>query len=145
MCKTQTRGKDEKKNYFYCSSNYVYDGDAMKWTKLANTLRLRLALRVVYADAALAKREAEKSATSSVGFLEEASDDAKIVSTAISLMNPLYEQAYSWGEERMSATMDSYLNGLKDPRLDKYFKEAADGGYHGVRKALRAEAAKGLS
>lgn len=114
--------------------DYVYSGDAMKWTQLANTLRLRLALRVVYADPTLAKTEAEKSAASTVGFLESASDDAEIVSTSISLMNPLYEQAYSWGEERMSATMDSYLNGLNDPRLSKYFKEAGEGGYHGVRQ-----------
>ena len=57
-------------------------------------------------------------------------------------MNPLYEQAYSWGEERMSATMDSYLNGLKDPRLSKYFKEAADGGYHGVRQGADVNADK---
>jgi hypothetical protein len=122
--------------------DYVYEGDALKWTKLANTLRLRLALRVVYADPTLAKQEAEKSAASAVGFLENASDDAKIVSTAISLMNPLYEQAYSWGEERMSATMDAYLNGLKDPRLSKYFKAAGDGGYHGVRQGANVNADK---
>ena len=122
--------------------DYVYEGDALKWTKLANTLRLRLALRVVYVDPTLAKTEGEKSAASPVGFLEAASDDAEIVSTAISLMNPLYEQAYSWGEERMSATMDSYLNGLKDPRLSKYFKEAADGGYHGVRQGADVNADK---
>ena len=118
------------------SFDYIYNGDATKWVKFANTLRLRLALRVVYVDETLAKQEGEKALSSSVGFLEKSSEQAKIENTAITLMNPLYEQASSWNEERMSASMDAYMNGYNDPRLGKYFKEAATGGYHGVRLGI---------
>ncbi|MCD7901492.1 MAG: SusD/RagB family nutrient-binding outer membrane lipoprotein [Bacteroides sp.] len=38
----------------------VYSGDATKWVKFANTLRLRLALRVRFADPSLAEAEAKK-------------------------------------------------------------------------------------
>lgn len=114
--------------------DYIYQGDATKWAKFANTLRLRLALRVVYADAALAQQEGEKALSSSIGFLEQASDQAKI--SGITIMNPLWEQAYSWSEERMGASMDAYMNGYGDPRLSKYFTAADDGGYHGVRLGI---------
>ena len=39
----------------------VYGGDAAKWVRFANSLRLRLAMRVSYADPTLAREEAEKS------------------------------------------------------------------------------------
>ena len=39
----------------------IYGGDVAKWRKLANSLRLRLALRVRYADATLAPGSAERS------------------------------------------------------------------------------------
>ena len=112
----------------------VYDGDVAKWVKFANTLRLRLALRVVYADAALAQQEGEKSLSNTIGFLETADDRACM--KGITMMNPLYEQAYNWNEERMSASMDSYMNGYSDPRRSAYFKAAGDGKYHGVRLGI---------
>lgn len=115
--------------------DYIYQGDAVRWAKFANTLRLRLAMRVVYANAALAQQEAEKSVNSTVGFLEEANDRAVV--SGITMMNPIYEQAYSWNEERMSASMDAYMNGYNDPRLAVYFKPAADDNkYHGVRLGI---------
>ena len=44
---------DESKES-YGSADLMYQGDVEKWRKFANSLRLRLALRVRYADAALA-------------------------------------------------------------------------------------------
>ena len=120
----------------------IFGGDVMKWTKMANTLRLRLALRVVYADAALAQAEAEKSAASPVGFIEEA--DSRVQYNGLpnaAAVNPIWQQAYEWNENRMSAPMDSYLNGYKDPRLSVYFVAAADGKYHGVRQGVFADGA----
>lgn len=111
--------------------DYIYQGDASKWAKLANTLRLRLALRIAYADTKLAQQEAEKSAQSLVGFLERPEERATV--SGITIVNPLWEQGESWNEERMSAAMDSYLNGYGDPRVSKYFRAAGDGKFHGVR------------
>ncbi len=113
------------------SFDKIYQGNVDKWVRLANTLRLRLALRIVYVNPSLAKSEGEKALSSSVGFLSDASDRATI--SGIGILNPLWEQAYSWNEERMNASMDAYLNGYDDPRRAAWFTTCADGKYHGVR------------
>lgn len=119
--------------------DYVYGGDARKWVKFANTLRLRLAMRVVYADAELARAEAEKSIANPIGVMTDSKDIAALQHSAeLVYHHPLHEIAYNFngGEIRMGATMDSYMNGYKDPRLSAYFKPAVSGGYHGVRLGI---------
>ena len=114
----------------------VYEGNVARWVKFANTLRLRLALRVVYADAALAQREAEKSAACPLGFIETAAERAQLMHGRLTYFHPNYDIAYNFnsGEVRMGATMDCYMNGYSDPRLAAYFVPAAsDNKYHGVR------------
>ena len=114
----------------------VYEGDVARWVKFANTLRLRLALRVVYADAALAQREAEKSAASPLGFIETPAERAQLLHGRLTYFHPNYDIAYNFnaGEVRMGATMDCYMNGYSDPRLAAYFVPASnDNKYHGVR------------
>ncbi len=114
----------------------VYDGNVANWVRFANTLRLRLALRVVYADPVLAKEQAEKAAANSVGFIESADQRAVLLHSKLNYYHPNYDMAYNFnaGEIRMSAAMDSYMNGYNDPRRAKYFVAAkADGKYHGVR------------
>ena len=114
----------------------VYEGNVLRWVKFANTLRLRLAMRVVYADPALAQREAEKSAACTLGFIETAADRAQLLHGRLTYFHPNYDIAYNFnaGEVRMGATMDCYMNGYNDPRLAAYFVPASnDNKYHGVR------------
>jgi len=121
--------------------DYVYSGNVTKWVKFANTLRLRLAMRVVYANPALAKIEAEKSIANPIGVITSAADRAMLQhSSMLTYFHPLYEIAYSFnaGEARMGATMECYMKGYTDPRLPVYFKPAtADGAYHGVRLGMQ--------
>jgi len=97
--------------------DHIYEGDVVNWIKFANTLRLRLAMRVVYADEQLAKTEAEKSAAHPFGFISNANERAALQHSLINYYHPLYEIAYDFnaGEARMSASMDSYMNGYNDP------------------------------
>ena len=114
----------------------VYEGNVTRWVKFANTLRLRLALRVAYANPGLAQREAEKSAACTVGFIETVSDRAQLQHGRLTYFHPNYDMAYNFnaGEVRMGASMDSYMNGYSDPRLAAYFVPASnDNKYHGVR------------
>ena len=46
---------------FSDTNDRVYKGDVDKWLRFANTLRLRLALRVSNVDPALAKEQGEKA------------------------------------------------------------------------------------
>lgn len=120
--------------------DHVYGGDAAKWVKFGNTLRLRLALRISYANTDLAQTEAEKSISNPIGVISTANERAALRrSTNLTYFHPLYDIAYNFndGEVRMSASMDAYMNGYNDPRRFAYFKPAsADGEFHGVRLGI---------
>ncbi|MEQ6119127.1 RagB/SusD family nutrient uptake outer membrane protein [Reichenbachiella sp. MALMAid0571] len=119
--------------------DYIYGGDATKWVKFANTLRLRLAIRIAYANPALAQEEAEKSINNPIGLISSPGEAASLKhSSNLTYYHPLYDISYNFndGEARMSASMDSYMNGYEDPRLGAYFTPTEDGGYHGVRLGI---------
>lgn len=107
----------------YGGSDRIYSGDSAKWLTFANSLRLRLAMRIKYVDPARAKAEAEKAV--SAGVMMDNSQNA-FVSVDDVNRNPL-ETITDWGEFRMSATMESILEGYGDPRMPEYFAPAADG------------------
>ncbi len=118
--------------------DYVYGGDATRWVKFANTLRLRLAMRVVYANPGLARQEAEKSINNPIGVIETSNEKASLKHSAdLIYYHPLWEiKDFNGGEARMGATMDAYMNGYADPRRERYFTKAADGQFHGVRLGI---------
>ena len=121
------------------SYDNIYYGNVVNWVKFANTLRLRLAIRIAYADPALAQTEAEKSVNNLFGVINSLNEKAALQHTSnLSYYHPLYEIAYSFnaGEARMSASMDAYLNGYADPRRAAYFTKADDGNFHGVRQGI---------
>ncbi|MFN2396661.1 MAG: SusD/RagB family nutrient-binding outer membrane lipoprotein, partial [Bacteroidales bacterium] len=60
------------------SADLIYGGDVAKWKKLANSLRLRLALRVRYVDAAMAT--SNMSDLSEANLITSSADDAFILS-----------------------------------------------------------------
>ena len=101
----------------------IYNGDPEKWLKFANTLRLRLAIHIKYANPTLAKTEAEKAITD--GVIENNTDNALLAT------NPSSKNGYNvitaWGEFRMSAAMESVLKGYDDPRMPVYYTPAANG------------------
>ena len=67
--------------------DYVYGGDINKWVKFANSLKLRLAMRVSFVDRKLSRQMAEEAIKG--GVIESNADNAtwKYFST---LTNPLY-------------------------------------------------------
>lgn len=110
----------------------VFNGDLTKWVQFANTLRLRLALRVAYADKAMSDTEAAKAMACSFGFLEE---NASLYPGASAWENPLYVIEYNFndGDAKVGATITTYMNAYNDPRREKYFTIGSDNQYHGVR------------
>jgi hypothetical protein len=120
------------------SSDIIFGGNVAKWIKFANTLRLRLALRISAVDPARAKTEAEAAVASGV-MMESPGDDALILrSTKGSDGNGLSIMS-DWNEFRMSASMESVLKGYDDPRMSVYFLPAKNTGtYEGLRNGLTA-------
>jgi hypothetical protein len=115
------------------SHDLIYGGDVDQWLTFANSLRLRLAMRIVYVEPELARQEAEKAVRA--GVMVNNSDNANVLTTVNSLN--FYASITYIDEFRMSASMDSGMTGYNDPRIDDYFDEAAvGGGYEGLRNGL---------
>lgn len=110
----------------------IYGGDFAKWITYANSLKLRLAMRMVYVDGVSAQKYAEEAVRSGVMLVN--ADNAILKSTlGISVFNPIRICWDSYDDIRMSASMESFLTGYSDPRLPKYFQESELGGFHGAR------------
>lgn len=99
----------------------LLDGQYTSWLKLANSLRLRLAVRIAMADPEKAREEARKALDNSFGVFEEHTEIVT-VHTDNGYVNPLGEINCNWGETFMNANMESILNGYEDPRREKFFK-----------------------
>ena len=110
----------------------VFYGNMAKWIAFANTLRLRLATRVAYADEALYQAEAEKALASAAGFIQE---DVVLHPGAGAWENPIYVIEYNFndGDAKAGATIVTYMNSYNDPRRASYFTAGSDGKYYGVR------------
>jgi len=98
----------------------IYGGNLDRWQKFGSSLRLRLAMRVKYVDATLARTQAEKAITEGVIMLNA---DNGWVTTSTDFQNP-YNIISPWAEYRMSADMESFLKGYADPRVAAYFSPA---------------------
>ncbi len=110
----------------------VFYGDATKWIQFANTLRLRMALRVAYADNALYQAQAAAAIANPKGFLSE---NAMLHKGSGAWENPIYVIEYDFndGDAKAGATIITYMNGYRDPRISAYFTAGSDGSYNGVR------------
>ena len=129
---TVLKGKTSEKPFG--AFDLLYAGDVNKWIKFANTLRLRLALRVSAVTPAIAKTQAEAAVAG--GVMEATSDDAYMVkSEPANDFNGLSRIAI-WNEFRMSASMESALKGYEDPRATIFFQPTAAGTIDGLRNGL---------
>lgn len=114
-------------------------GDIAKWRTFANSLRLRLAIRVSKVDPALAQTEGEKALSSNAGLLEV---ENMLVDMG-GFSHPVLTISTVWGDICMSAEMESILKGFNDGRIEKYFNAPADpalGDYKGIRQGIEIEA-----
>ncbi len=116
------------------ANDYIYSGNVSKWVKFANTLKLRMAMRIVNANPALAKQKAEEAANDAGGLISEPGDAAW--SSNIPGGNSLWKTSEAWNEGRISADITSYMNGYNDPRLELYAQEDANGNYNGLRNGI---------
>ena len=107
---------------FLGENDVVYGGNVDSWLKLANSLRLRSALRIKYVDRGKAQVEAEKAVAD--GVITSNTENASIATDNNFRNN--YTTITQWGEFRMSADMESILKGYEDPRVTDYFAPAAD-------------------
>lgn len=100
----------------------IYAGDYTRWVKFANSLKLRLAMRMVYADPAKARQYAEAAVKDEIGVITENAGSAIMRGVNnVKYRNPLATLSDAYNEARMSANMESFLRGYNDPRMPLWF------------------------
>ena len=109
----------------------IYKGDLDKWVKFANSLRMRLAMRLSKVDANKAKQEFA-AAYAAGGFTDNA-DNAQLNYVGDGTWdNPIYTYQNSRKDHAISATLVDTLKSLADPRLPFYAAKQKDGAYIGM-------------
>jgi hypothetical protein len=130
-------GSGETLPFSFAKFDLVYGGDFNKWLQFANSLRLRLAMHIVKADATTAQAQAEKALNSSNGGVITANTGNMVVQAGGSFTNPLVFIDRNWGDTRIGADIACYLTGYNDPRLSSYIDTTKDksvrGKYIGIR------------
>lgn len=130
---------ERRADNFSSKADRVYNGNVEKWIKLANSLKLRMAMRIVNANPSLAQTKAQEAALHEVGTLSSNEDNAFM---SIANTNPFRTVMYEYndGDTHIGADITSYMNGYNDPRRAHYFTEStfADfaNGYYGIRSGI---------
>jgi hypothetical protein len=108
----------------------VYKGDFSKWIKFANSLKLRMAVRIANVDTDYAKKAMEEAISG--GVIESNADNAFLPTND----NPYRKAAIDWQDLAVSATLSAYMNGWNDPRRSVYMTLTSDNTYRGVRTGI---------
>lgn len=115
-----------------------FNGDIASWRQFANSLRLRLAIRVSKVDPDLARTQGELALASDAGLM-----DSRDMVINTGFPHPIETISSSWGDIRMSAEMESILTGYSDARVGTYFDASVDetleGDYKGIRMGVEIE------
>lgn len=115
----------------------VYSGNVDNWIRYANSLKLRMAIRISYVEPSQAKQVAEEAVNNSVGVITHNSQNAyRSVDN-----NPIYTMSVgSWKQLKAGADLISYMSGYNDPRLPKYFAPCTYNGhtseFAGIRNGI---------
>lgn len=116
----------------------LLDGKYQSWIKFANSLRMRLAMRLSVVDPVKAKAEFLKGLTNEYGVFESENERVAVsVSSKTGYTNPLGELNRVWNEAYLSASMESILTGFEDPRLKVYFEPCTSKSYAGDYRGIR--------
>ena len=99
-----------------------YKGSIPAWQKVVNSLRLKLAMRVSKVDPVLAKAQGEKALADAAGLIATNAENFNI--SLLGNIMPVGMICFQWDDARMGAPIESFMVGLKDGRIAKYFSPA---------------------
>lgn len=133
---------EHRNSALVASADFVYNGNVQKWVKYANSLKLRLAIRIANVSPVKAKEMAESAASHELGLIETNADNATWKYFG-SITNPLfmavrYNEGDSGGDTHPAADIVCYMNGYNDNRRASYFEESKWAGqpYVGLRRSI---------
>lgn len=138
------------------TADYIYGGDVKKWIRFANSLKLRLAMRIVYTDFTSSEGKtprqlAEEAVSHEIGVITSNADNAAW-SYFDTTPNPMHTAVNynkmdkhtdgsvctTSGDSHAAADIICYMNGYADPRRSAYFtkSEWPDAEYVGLRRGI---------
>lgn len=109
------------------SSDFAYHGNMSKWKKLANSIKLRLAMNLADVDPAKSKSAAESAIAA--GVLSSNGDNYSMEFDGAQFSSPFFDELVASGRYDFVPTklvMD-YMNANSDPRISVLFNAATDG------------------
>ena len=112
---------------FPSRQDVVYKGEASKWAKLANSLKLKIAARLISQDRPRALAIASAVASSSAGVLDGQADDF-VFNKASAITSDDGDKVYHWSNGFLDATASSqrvvdFMLKNQDPRVRFFFRK----------------------
>ncbi len=106
----------------YGSSDFFYKGSIDKWKKFGNSLKLKLGIRLRYANPSLAQKTVTEAMTSTVGLFSSNSDNAAVPTyndAQAENQNPILRQMTTGSADLryLANTLVDKLKEYNDPRL----------------------------
>lgn len=101
-------------------ADLIFGGDMLKWEKLANSLRLRLYMRIADVAPAVAEAGINGIISSGAPLMESHDDNAQLNYLAYPNNNPVNNFARTREDHKVSHTTLTWLNDLNDPRMRIY-------------------------
>ena len=138
---------DPSKTLSYSSADVIYQSDIDSWIRFANSLRLRLAMRISDVDPAKAEQHAREVIED--GRLIDSNNASAIMpygrdfGGAVENLQPM-GVIRSFNEYRASNTLVDFLQSNNDPRLPLYI-EPVEGEYIGLQNGLNPEEINALN
>lgn len=127
------------------TADYIYQGNIKQWVRFANSLKLRLAMRIVNVAPDKARQMAESAVDPQFGgVIEENKDNAAWNYFQGAIDNPIFvakeynhADSKTGGDSHVAADIIVYMNGYDDPRREKYFIKSEWRGidYVGMRRS----------
>jgi hypothetical protein len=102
------------------TGDIIYNGNIDRWKKLANSLRLRIALRIADREPAKAKQVLDEIAAEGDAYLSDNTDIAQLFYQNSPQQNPVSALFETRDDYRISKTIVDKLFSLNDPRLSIY-------------------------
>lgn len=102
------------------SEDLIYGGDMMNWQKFANSLRLRILMRMSEVDESTASSGINQILSSGAPIFESHADNAELEYMPYPNNNPVNNFARTREDHKISHTSLTWLNQLNDPRMRIY-------------------------
>jgi hypothetical protein len=115
-------------------ADLIYSGNMTRWAQFANSLRMRMAMRISAAAPTLAQQHFV--AAYNAGGFQSNADNAVLwyVDNGLN-RHPIHVYELGRNDHSVSATMINTLAGLNDPRLPVYARPNKSGNYWGAPNA----------